>query len=355
MKKAKFYLAKAGSGKSYFATNLNKELENKHVLFITYTNMNMQVLIKYLRKSPIRFKSKKVENWNEFLINNFLMPYRQNYLKILKVDKLSGISWERSAWRKTSYLDNENNLFGYKCSKFLESDRILFNQACKRLSRFYDCIVIDEFQDITGYDIHFLRDLMAVTKLEPLKFILFGDVYQSNVQGTNTTMLIEGITDIADEERFIQDKYGKDIEIDKKTLEKSRRIGIGVSKFIKQYLHIEIGAYDKNKAGVFPNDIKQIPVTKSQIQGIFQKVDKILVYNKKSLKKPYKEFKDKCINWGYSKGETYEGPIAVVLTKGIYEKLSTKQNLRKISVGTFTKFYVALTRSKSSVYLVYLK
>lgn len=56
MKKAKFYLAKAGSGKSYFATNLNKELENKHVLFITYTNMNMQVLIKYLRKSPIRFK-----------------------------------------------------------------------------------------------------------------------------------------------------------------------------------------------------------------------------------------------------------------------------------------------------------
>lgn len=281
MKKAKFYLAKAGSGKSYFATNLNKELENKHVLFITYTNMNMQVLIKYLRKSPIRFKSKKVENWNEFLINNFLMPYRQNYLKILKVDKLSGISWERSAWRKTSYLDNENNLFGYKCSKFLESDRILFNQACKRLSRFYDCIVIDEFQDITGYDIHFLRDLMAVTKLEPLKFILFGDVYQSNVQGTNTTMLIEGITDIADEERFIQDKYGKDIEIDKKTLEKSRRIGIGVSKFIKQYLHIEIGAYDKNKAGVFPNDIKQIPVTKSQIQGIFQKVDKILVYNKK--------------------------------------------------------------------------
>ncbi|MPW15138.1 hypothetical protein [Lactobacillus helveticus] len=355
MKKVKFYLAKAGSGKSYFATNLNKELENKHVLFVTYTNMNMQVLIKYLRKSPLNFKSKKVENWNEFLTNNFLMPYRKNYLKILKIDNFSGISWERSAWKSMSYVDNENNLFGYKCSKLLELDRALFTQACKRLSRFYDYIVIDEFQDITGYDINFLSDLMSITKQEFLKFILFGDVYQSNVQGTNTTMLIEGIKDIADEKRFVQDKYGKDIEIDRKTLEKSRRIGIGVSKFINQYLHIEIGAYDKNKARVFPGNINQIPVTKNQIQGIFQKVDRILVYNKKSLKAPYKEFKDKCINWGYSKGETYEGPIAVVLTKGIYEKLNAKQDLRKISVCTFTKFYVALTRSRSSVYLVYLK
>lgn len=286
MKKAKFYLAKAGSGKSYFATNKNKELENKHVLFVTYTNMNMQVLIKYLRKSPINFKSKKVENWNEFLTTHFLIPYKKNYLKMLNIDNFSGISWERSAWRNKSYVNNENKLFGYKCSKLIRSNYVLFKQASKRLSRFYDYIVIDEFQDITGEDVYFLKNLMSLLKQESLKFILFGDVYQSNVQGTNTTMLVKNIKDIEDEVRFVEDKYGKDIEIDKTTLEKSRRIGIGVARFIKQYLHIEIGTYDeKNKAKVFPSNIKQIPVTEREIINIFQKVDKILLYSKKSLKK----------------------------------------------------------------------
>ncbi len=354
MKKAKFFLARAGSGKSYFATNLNRELENKHVLFITYTNMNTQVLLRYLRKSPINFKSKRVENWNEFLMNNFLMPYKQNYLKKLKIKEFLGISWARDAWQKKTWTDEKNNLFGYKCSYLLDHIPELVGEGCNRLARFYDYIIIDEFQDITGYDIIFLKGIMNTLKQTSLMFHLFGDIYQSNVQYTNTAMLIHNMEDIENEEKFIKKKYGEDIEIDRTTLEKSRRIGIGVSNFINKYMHIKIEAYESNMSTVFPSEITKIPSTTDKIENIFKKVDKILVYNRRSLKKVYKKFENKCINWGYSKGETYEGEIAVVLTKSIYEKLRSGQDLHDMATGTFTKFYVALTRSKSSVYLVYL-
>jgi len=50
------YLAKAGTGKTTFITSgLKNKLENKNVLYITYTNMNAENLKNKLQKSLINF------------------------------------------------------------------------------------------------------------------------------------------------------------------------------------------------------------------------------------------------------------------------------------------------------------
>lgn len=355
--KAKLYLAKAGSGKSYFATRSNKILNGKYVLFVTYTNQNTQVLLKYLRKSPVNYKKKEVKNWFEFLLDNFIRPYKRQYLEYLNIDNFSGISWDRNCWNgslKNCWTDNHNHLFGYKCSSIILSNQSLLSRACDRLCRFYDYIVIDEFQDITGVDADLLKILLFHVKNTSLKFLLFGDLYQANVQTTDVKPLLKNIMEIKDDKRFVRNKYGDGIEIDTTTLIKSRRIGAGVANFINKILKLKIETSKDNNSTVLPNDLTTIPTNKEGITNIFSKVEKILVYNKTSLRKEYIKFKGKTVNWGYSKGETYDGPIAVVLTKEIYKKLNRHQDLSNISVGTFTKFYVALTRSRSNVYLVFL-
>lgn len=347
--KTKIYLAKAGTGKSYYATHCLTEFNQKNVYFLTYTNQNKQVLFKNLRSSKLNFNYKKVSNWFTFLMENFIFPF-QSYIRKKYTITLEKIDWDSEGGKKeASFSNNKGILYGYKIAALILNSRI-YIPAIKRLVKYFNYIVIDEFQDITGDDLRLLQILIRGTVNNTLTLILFGDLCQANVEKTSFSSLYTKITDIENEVAFVYHLYGgiNFVEVDNTLLQKSRRITSKNAEFIREKMDIMIYS-DQNKKCVSPYLVK-----KEEISNIFNKVEKILIWNKSILAKLSNiEWKNKAINWGVSKGETYNGSIAVVLPASVY-KAYKNNSYKDLKPVTFNKFYVAITRSKSQVYFVYL-
>ena len=159
---------------------------------------------------------------------------------------------------------------------------------------------------------------------------------------------------VSNEEEYLYKTYGNSdmIIINKHDLLTSHRIGRKIADFISQRLNIEI--HSENEIGqVLPENMGNIPQRYDEVAPIFNNVSKILVYNSKVLEsEKYQQYRDKTVNWGVSKGETYED-IAVVLTKKIFEILTKNEGASVLKAQTLNKFYVALTRASGDVYLVY--
>ena len=345
--KTKIFVARAGSGKSTYATQKCIEFENKRVLFITYTKTNVRVLRRKLRITPILFRFQKVMSWFDFVLDDMIYPILSSKLSTKKID------WDRNAWHYDNWWNERNELYGYKISK-IALDDTLFKFALKRLNKFYDYIVIDEFQDITGEDLTLLVSLINATLDLQIQIYIFGYLYQANVQRSNTTSLFKSTVQIADEEKYIYETYGSKnrIIINKHDLLTSHRIGKQVAEFISKKLNIEIRS-ENEKGRVLPENMNKIPQNSNEIIPIFDNVSRILVYNSKVLRSSrYKIYRNKIVNWGMSKGETYED-IAVVLTKRTFEILTKNKDISTLKAQTLNKFYVALTRASGNVYLVY--
>lgn len=345
--KTKVFIARAGSGKSTYATQNCSEFKNKRVLYITYTQTNVQVLRKKLRVSPILFRFQKVMSWFDFILKEIIYPTLGSNLSTKKID------WDRNAWHHSNWMNERKELYGYKCSKIALNEAI-FTIALRRLNKFYDYLVIDEFQDITGEDLILLKKLINATLNLQIQIYMFGDLYQANVQHSNTTSLFKNTIQIANEEEYLYKTYGNSdmIIINKHDLLTSHRIGRKIADFISQRLNIEI--HSENEIGqVLPENMGNIPQRYDEVAPIFNNVSKILVYNSKVLEsEKYQQYRDKTVNWGVSKGETYED-IAVVLTKKIFEILTKNEGASVLKAQTLNKFYVALTRASGDVYLVY--
>lgn len=58
-----------------------------------------------------------------------------------------------------------------------------------------------------------------------------------------------------------------------------------------------------------------------------------------------------CINWSYSKGNTYEN-TCVILTKEADHLDSDSFNVNALSIETRNKLYVACTRTKGDLYFI---
>ena len=101
--------------------------------------------------------------------------------------------------------------------------------------------------------------------------------------------------------------------------------------------NIEIYADNDNKGNVIFLE------NNDKIKEIIEN-DKII----KLVESESKNYKFNCINWGYSKGDTYSD-ICVILT-GRYENLKEENNIQYNS--SINKIYVALTRTKGNLYII---
>ena len=58
-----------------------------------------------------------------------------------------------------------------------------------------------------------------------------------------------------------------------------------------------------------------------------------------------------ALNWSYAKGDTMDC-ACVILTKDFEKLAEDKFSIKKISISTQNKLYVAMTRSRSDLYLI---
>ena len=144
---------------------------------------------------------------------------------------------------------------------------------------------------------------------------------------------------VAVNNKYIEYLKNIGLNVDDKTLIKSRRCSKEVCEFIKKKLGIEIKSNEINNGRIIALD------DPSEITNIIEDDDIVkLVWNSTE------NYKFNAVTWGYSKGDTYEN-VCVILTDK-YSNLNEESFIRNESISSTNKLYVALTRSKGNVYLI---
>lgn len=211
----------------------------------------------------------------------------------------------------------------------------LIKRAANRLNLFFDCVLIDEFQDFREYDYELI---MALAK-QLNDVLLVGDYYQHSVSATNNSgkPFKKKSIDVSYDE-FIIELQKNGFDVDLTSLNKSMRCSIDVCEYVSRKLGINITSCGRNVGSVIWADEKAREILENQ------QIVK-LVYNGASL------YTFRAINWSYSKGDTVD-EACIILTDNFDDLADEHFSVKGVSPSTLNKLYVAMTRSSSNIYLI---
>lgn len=198
-------IACAGSGKTTYLVDRALADPTKRALIITYTNENLREI-----KSRLWHESAgnhaHVESMTifEFLLRECIKPYQTFKAGIAQIRSVNFVSDRPRFARKTdfeaSYLDDSHNVYrdavsDLACVLNAESG----GKVVSRLEAIYDAILIDEMQDLAGWDLEFVRLLLDSS----IDITLVGDprqsVYFTNQSAKNKNKKGASILDWIDE------------------------------------------------------------------------------------------------------------------------------------------------------------
>ena len=288
------------------------------------------------------------------LIQAWVRPYQnlitEKPIKGLKLDsKKSGI--RSSSGRFPIYWGQDKpEKFYFNSLRQIYSDKIaLFVIRCNeltkgvfidRLSKIYDQIYIDEVQDLAGYDLDIIHEI-----LKKIPTVLVGDPRQVTYKTHHTSKHKSYKNGLID--KFLEEKCGSLCKIDSTTLKDSYRC------------HQDICTYSST---LFP-DLPQVKslsdkttdhdgiffITKKDVPEYLERYAPVQLRYNRSTKIT---INDKChvYNFGESKGLTFDRVL-------IHPTASIKSYIqgKSLPISTLCRFYVALTRARHSVSIVWDK
>ena len=186
----KLIVAAAGSGKTTYLVKQALAVENKRVLITTYTESNEQeIRRKFFEIHGSVPGNVHIQTWFSLLIEHGIKPFQGALFEwdvagMLLVSQKSGFRgrdrqgrpmyWGEEDFRRC-YFDRRNRVYSDKLSKLV----LRCNEASKgsvidRLSGIYPFILVDEVQDLAGYDL----DILVALFKSPSDVVLVGDPRQ---------------------------------------------------------------------------------------------------------------------------------------------------------------------------------
>lgn len=379
MKNNKLIISAAGSGKTTYlidhALSLPKE---EQVLITTYTEENeTEIRSKILKKKKCIPSNITIQTWFSFLIQHGVRPFQgsmnnelwnKDITGMLLISEKSGIQYKTQRgpvyWSEETdfdkhYFTSTGRIYSDKISKFIvKCDNLTDGDVVSRVSRIYSHIYIDEVQDLAGYDLELIKLLFKSKS----NILLVGDPRQ-----------VTYLTHHSTKNKKYQDGKIKDYllenckkllaedSIDEKTLNKSHRNNKEICDFASKLFE---GIYEKSEPCTCDScraeEVEHVGIfllKKTDVNEYLKKYKPIqLRWNKKTLvSQDYNVY-----NFGESKGQTYNR-VLIYPTSNIINWIKdnsfdfTKQNNGKtVKIeGAKEKFYVALTRARYSVAIVY--
>lgn len=353
----KVILAVAGAGKTYHICHtLDTQKSN---LILAYTNENIHNIQKELCNAYGNVpNATTVMTFDSFVYRNMVLPYEPSIGEFFnephfkshgictidppqKIDNTTGRPNPKYITKDKlrHYITKQNQ---YYCSTLSElilqikkGSISLIKRIAQRLNLFYDCVLIDEFQDFREHDYELI---MALSK-KLNSVLLVGDYYQHSVSATNNSgkPFKRKKTEVSYNE-FIDTIKKEGFSIDINTLKKSRRCSSQVCDYVCKKLGISIESYDNHDGKVIWAD----NFAKDVLEN-----DKILklVYNDSA------NYLFSSMNWSYSKGDTVDTACVILTDK--FDAISTNTfSVKGISSSTINKLYVAMTRSRGDLYLL---
>ena len=353
-------LAVAGAGKTY---HICHEIDpTKRNLILAFTHENIHNIQKELcaahRCVP---ELTTVSTFDSFVYHQLILPYEPSIKEHFRCPKfvsrgictidppLMRIPGKGGKMIPNPHYFKKDNLAHYVtrrrqyyCATLSElvlqvrqKRESLVKRAAARLNLFYDCVLIDEFQDFREYDYELI---MALAK-ELNDVVLVGDYHQHSVSATNNSgkPFKKRSGDVSYGE-FVTNLKSAGFEVDVTTLDKSRRCSAEICQYVSRKLGINIVSSGKTMG-----DIVWVDGNASDILDDDQIIK--LVY------KDAANYTFRAMNWSYSKGDTVDA-ACVILTENFEQLADDNFSARGITASTLNKLYVAMTRSKGHLYLM---
>lgn len=343
MCKNKLIVSAAGSGKTTYLVNKALRIVNENVLITTYTIANeLEIRSKIIEKNKCIPKNIKIQTWFSFLLQHGVKPYQSKVFD----EEITGINLVNSqsvryiseANTKQHYFDISNRLFSDKISKFVcKCNDISCGTVINRLSRIFPHIYIDEIQDLAGYDL----DLLNLLFNSNSKILMVGDPRQGTYSTNNSSKYRKykksGITEF-----FIN---SENLDIDFITLTKNYRSNAIICNFSNQLfpdLELSLSGFDETTEhdGLFF-------IKKCDVRNYLSKYKPVQLRDKRSVAV---DETFPSMNFGESKGLTFNR-ILVYPTMPMLDWIFN--NACELKPISRSKFYVAITRARHSVGIVY--
>lgn len=353
-------LAVAGAGKTYHICHEIDPIKRNLILAFTHENIyNIQRELCDAHGCVPELTT--VSTFDSFVYHQMILPYEPSiaeHFRCLKfvnrgictvdpppktIKNSNGRSVANPHYKKKDTLEHYvTKKRQYYCATLSElvlqvkkNRESLIKRVAARLNMFYDCVLIDEFQDFREYDYELI---MALAK-QLYDVVLVGDYHQHSVSATNNSgKPFKNKKGEVNYEDFVASIIKEGFTIDVSTLAKSRRCSMEVCNYVSQKLGIEITSngdhsgvvkwIDDNPSSVLDDD--------RIIKLVFQEASK---------------YSFKALNWSYSKGDTVDS-ACVILTDGLDNLDSDKFNPDRVRPSTLNKLYVAMTRSRGNLYLM---
>ena len=353
-------LAVAGSGKTY--TICNTVDSQKKNLILAYThenirNINRELILKFGKIPELT----SVMTFDAFIYRFIICPFEPSILSFFNEEmiKMKGITMKASPkkgevingkWKSNWNYKNKDNFAHYHdkngyyyCDTITEliafvknKDFNLLRKAAEAINYLFDSIRIDEFQDYREYDYDVIIQLAKNIE----NITLVGDFYQHSVAAINNSgkpfktkkgyISYNEFKSLLEKEKFL---------VDETSLSKTRRCPTPICQFIENKLRIQIESNSEADGEI-------LFVPESEIGEILN--DKSIV---KLIYKDSNLYTFNCVNWSYSKGDTYEN-VCVILTKEADNIDSETFDINVLSIETRNKLYVACTRTKRNLYFI---
>lgn len=373
MKENKLMIAAAGAGKTTYIVNMAFDLikENKKatILLLTFTRSNSnQIREKIATENYERNGIKAipynitVSEWFKFLLKDGVRPFKSIMHPRLKYKSIG--LYHDFQYNNNIYI-NESEIIKhyflkYKIipnviSKFvIKANDKTENSVINRINSIYSHIFIDEVQDLVGYDLEIIKKLFSTNS----SVILVGDprqvTYITHFERLNSHYRDGKIKE------YIKEKCNKlNVVIDETTLKKSHRNNNLICEFASRlYPNLEKSEKcdcddcqtDINLQGIYIIRTKDVDSYKSECDHL----DFCVLRSQKSV------FPER--NFGDSKGLTFDhvlvyptGTIINYLKTGSLIKMvrNKKGVMEEKDAFDIAKFYVAVTRARNSVAIVY--
>lgn len=346
--KNKIVIAVAGSGKT--TSLVRKAIESpdeKRILFLTYTNENLNNIKKtFLKEVGYVPSNVEIVGWFTFLLRDGVRPYHNSVSNGKRAMSVNFIQGSRASIRglmtvpetntERYYFDSERKIYTDVISKFVfkcneATDGLVIN----RLEQIYSSIFIDEVQDLAGWDLDFLKLLMN----SKLRTRFVGDprqvTYSTNHAPKNRQYRDENIV------KFFLELQNQGI-CEVQTQESCLRCNQVICDLANRVFPHLPSANSDTKMNDEEDGI--IILKEDDVPSYIDKNKPIILrYNKNSNTLGYP-----ALNYGASKGSTFER-VLIFPTKGM-EKFLKSGNID--DVGDKAKFYVAITRARHSVAFV---